>query len=81
MVVYYNKHLVNFDRMRKRGLDAPRPDATSWSFDQFAAAAKFASRPARGTKRRPCRRDAAGLAPFIESGGGRSSTMARTPRP
>ncbi|MCB8958295.1 MAG: extracellular solute-binding protein [Nocardioides sp.] len=70
MVVYYNKHLVNFDRMRKRGLDAPEPDATSWSFDQFAAAAKFASRPARGTKGVHVDATLPGLAPFIESGGG-----------
>ena len=70
MVVYYNKELVDFDRMSRRGLDAPEPDATSWSFDQFAAAARFASRPARGTKGVHIEATLPGLAPFIESGGG-----------
>lgn len=70
MVVYYNKQLVDFDRMRKRGLDAPDEGATSWSFDQFAAAAQFASRPARGTKGVQIDATLPGLSPFIESGGG-----------
>ena len=70
MVVYYNTDLVNFERMARRGLDAPDPDATSWSFDQFAAAAQFASRPERGTKGVHIDATLAGLSPFIESGGG-----------
>jgi multiple sugar transport system substrate-binding protein len=70
MVVYYNKDLVNFARMTRRGLDAPEPDATSWSFDQFSAAATFASRPSRGTKGVHIAATLPGLSPFIESGGG-----------
>ena len=69
-VIYYNKRLVNFDRMRARGLDVPDEDATSWSFDQFATAAEFASRPARGTKGVHIDPTIEGLSPFIESGGG-----------
>jgi multiple sugar transport system substrate-binding protein len=70
MVIYYNKQLVNFTRMAKRGLEAPDPDSTSWSFDQFSAAASFASRPARGTKGVHISATLPGLAPFIQSGGG-----------
>lgn len=70
MVVYYNKDLVNFARMQRRGLDAPEPDATGWSFDQFAAAAQFASRPARGTKGVHVAPTLSNLSPFILSGGG-----------
>lgn len=69
-LVYYNKRLVRFERMRNRGLDAPELDATSWSFDQFSAAAEFASRPARGTKGLHIAPTIEGLAPFIQSGGG-----------
>ncbi len=69
-VIYYNKRLVNFDRMRNRGLDAPDEDATSWTFDQFTAAAEFASRPARGAKGVHIAPTIAGLSPFIRSGGG-----------
>jgi multiple sugar transport system substrate-binding protein len=70
MVIYYNTRLVNFTRMAKRGLDAPNPDSTSWTFDQFAAAAQFASRPARGTKGVHIAATLPGLSPFVESGGG-----------
>lgn len=70
MVIYYNKQLVNFARMARRGLDAPDPDSTSWSFDQFAAAAQFASRPGRGTKGVHVSATLPGLSPFIDSGGG-----------
>jgi len=69
-VIYYNKRLVNFDRMRNRGLDVPDEDATSWTFDQFAAAAEFASRPAREAKGVHIAPTVEGLSPFIRSGGG-----------
>jgi len=69
-VIFYNKKLVRFPRMRNRGLDAPDPESTSWSFDQFAAAAEFASRPARGTKGVHIDPTIEGLTPFIQSGGG-----------
>jgi multiple sugar transport system substrate-binding protein len=70
MVIYYNRALVNFDRMRNRGLEAPDSDASSWSFEQFAAAADFAARPARGTKGVHIAATLSGLSPFITSGGG-----------
>lgn len=70
MVIYYNKALVNFTQMARRGLDAPGPDSTSWSFDQFSAAASFASRPGRGTKGVHIAATLPGLSPFIQSGGG-----------
>ncbi|HYF73573.1 MAG TPA: extracellular solute-binding protein [Nocardioides sp.] len=70
MVIYYNRALVNFDRMRNRGLPAPEPDASSWSFEQFAAAADFAARPKRETKGVHIAATLSGLAPFIASGGG-----------
>ena len=70
MVVYYNKDLVDFARMARRGLDAPDPDATSWSFEDFSAAASFASRPRRGTKGVHITPTLPALSPFIASGGG-----------
>lgn len=69
-LIYYNKRLVRFERMRNRGLDAPEAEATSWSFDQFVTAADFASRPARGSKGVHIAPTIEGLAPFIQSGGG-----------
>lgn len=70
MVIYYNRDLVNFKRMERRGLDAPDPEASSWKFEQFAAAADFAARPGRGTKGVHIGATLSGLAPFITSGGG-----------
>lgn len=70
MVIYYNKALVDFERMRARGLEAPDEEATSWSFEQFAAAAEFASRPRRDTKGVHISASLSGLGPFIDSGGG-----------
>ena len=76
MVIYYNKALVNFDKMTARGLDTPdlgteaEPRDPRWTFDQFAAAAQFATKPgkkSRGVYVDPSLR---GLAPFIYSGGG-----------
>ncbi|GAA5146080.1 sugar ABC transporter substrate-binding protein [Nocardioides marinquilinus] len=70
MVIYYNKRLVDFDLMRERGLPAPEDELEGWTFEEFAAAATFASRPrtgARGLSISPTLRS---LAPFIYSGGG-----------
>lgn len=71
MVIYYNTDLVDFERMRLRGLEVPEPDAQRWSFEEFAAAAEFATRPRRGTRGVHIEPTLAGLAPFIYSGGGR----------
>jgi multiple sugar transport system substrate-binding protein len=70
MVIYYNTRLVDFERMRARGLDAPDEDATAWTFEQFSAAAEFSSRTRRGTKGVHVAATLPGLSPFIESGGG-----------
>ncbi|MGB0099276.1 MAG: extracellular solute-binding protein [Nocardioides sp.] len=70
MVIYYNPDLVRFERMRARDLPAPEEDDTSWSFEEFSAAAEFASRPRLGTKGVHIAATLPGLSPFIESGGG-----------
>jgi multiple sugar transport system substrate-binding protein len=70
MVIYYNRQLVDLERMRTRGIDVPDDDAANWTFDQFVAAAEFASRPRRGTKGVHIAPTLPGLSPFIESGGG-----------
>ena len=70
MVIYYNTNLVDFTRMERRGLDVPSKPG-HWSFDQFSAAATFASRPAArsaGVHIDPTLR---ALSPFIYSGGGK----------
>ena len=72
-VIYYNTDLVDFDRMDARGLDVPDlTDASSirWNFDQFQAAAEFATRPRQGTRGLYIDPTLRGLAPFIVSGGG-----------
>lgn len=75
MVVYYNTELIDFERMAERGLEAPVPDEETGdierlTFDQFRAAAQFASRPRRGTKGVYVEPTLRGLAPFVYSGGG-----------
>lgn len=89
-VIYYNKDLIDFERMAERELPAPSPvdeedDRTtddpevegeeqptyaSWSFEEFRAAAQFASRPRRNTKGVHVEPSVRALAPFIYSGGG-----------
>ena len=75
-VVFYNTDLIDFERMAARGLDAPTPaaDGTSpdrWTFDQFRAAAEFATKPRRGSKGVYVDPSLTGLSPFIYSGGGK----------
>lgn len=87
MVIYYNTDLVNFDTMRRRGLDAPEDDseqgqqrlAPTWNFDQFTAAAQFAARPARHTRGVYIEPTLLGLSPFIMSGGGNVFDDAKAP--
>ena len=69
-VVFYNESMVDFDRMAARGTEIPADDNHRWSWDQFVAAAKFAARPARGTKGFAIDPTLLGLAPFVYSGGG-----------
>ncbi|MFN8195844.1 MAG: extracellular solute-binding protein [Nocardioidaceae bacterium] len=84
MVIYYNTDLVDFDKMRRRGLDAPEnadgadhPD--SWDFEQFSAAAQFATKPGRHTRGVYIEPSLLGLAPFIYSGGGKLFDDERAP--
>lgn len=77
MVIFYNRELVDFDRMALRGLDVPvetpndlRSLTQSWDFDEFTAAAEFASRPRRQTRGVYVEPTLEALAPFIYSGGG-----------
>ena len=75
MVIYYNTELIDFDRMRARGLQAPGSDDSeepprAWTFEQFSAAAEFATRPRRGSKGVSIDPTLSGFAPFIVSGDG-----------
>lgn len=76
MVIYYNKALVDFDAMREREIDVPNVDdedltkRPAWTYEQFQAAAEYASRPRRGEAGFYVAPTLRGLAPFIYSGGG-----------
>lgn len=72
MVIYYNKELVDFAKMRNRDISAPDPESDNphWTFDQFTAAAQFATKPRKRTRGVYIEPTLAGLAPFIYSGGG-----------
>jgi multiple sugar transport system substrate-binding protein len=67
-VVYVNQDLVDFERMANRGLDVP--SSRRWNWDQFVAAADFASRPGKGTKGVSVEPTLPGIAPFVYAGGG-----------
>lgn len=70
MVMYINTDLVDFDVMRERGIDTPSPTLASWNFEEFRAAAQFATR--KRTKSRGLSLDPnlASIAPYLYSGGG-----------
>jgi len=72
MVVYYNPKLVDFERMRARELPAPEEDEEhqGWTFEQFEAAAQFATRPRLHTRGLYVEPSLRGLSPFIYAGGG-----------
>ncbi len=69
-VVYYNTDLIDFDRMRARGLPAPSTTLRGWTFESFAAAADVATRPRRDTRGVYVPPTLLGLAPFVYSGNG-----------
>ena len=83
MVIYYNTDLVDFPTMVRRGLEAPDPPEgelpTSWNFEQFTAAAEFATRPRLDTRGVYIAPSLAGLSPFIYAGGGEVFDDNRTP--
>ncbi len=70
MVIFYNTDLVDFDKMRKRGLNAPDEELDGWDFEQFTAAAQFATRPGKRTRGVYIEPTLLGLSPFIYAGGG-----------
>lgn len=67
MVIYFNTSLIDFDTMADQGLPTPASN-NSWTFDQFAAAAEFATR--KGIKGLYIEPSLLGIAPFVYSGGG-----------
>jgi multiple sugar transport system substrate-binding protein len=71
MVIFYNSELVDFERMRQRDLPAPGDDDhKGWSFEQFASATRFATRPRKHTRGVYIDPTLRGLSPFLYSGGG-----------
>lgn len=77
MVIYYNTDLVDFEAMAARDLDVPTVDdedltkKPTWTLEQFQTAAAYASRPRRGIAGFYIAPTLRGLAPFIDSGGGK----------
>ena len=65
-VIYYNTRLVKLGRIPR---PPPQP-GQGWSFDQFAAAARWAVRHREGTTGMYVDPTMAGLSPFLYSGGG-----------
>ena len=76
MVIYYNTSSSTSRRWTTRGLDVPTVDdedltkRPTWTFEQFQAAAEYASRPRRGIAGFYVAPTLRGLAPFVYSGGG-----------
>ena len=70
MVIYYNKDLIDFEKMRERGLPAPVDELEGWNFEEFRAAAAFATRKRAGTRGVSIEPSLRSLAPFLLSGGG-----------
>jgi multiple sugar transport system substrate-binding protein len=74
-VIYYSKHLVKFGQMH---VDPPTP-GEGWSFDQFAATARWAVRHHPGASGLYVDPSLAGLASFLYSGGGALYDNATSP--
>ncbi len=70
MVIYRNTDLVDLERMAERELDVPAPDSSRFTFDEFRAAAEFATKPRKRSKGVYIEPSLRGLAPFVYSGGG-----------
>jgi multiple sugar transport system substrate-binding protein len=68
-VMFLNTDLVDFERMAARGLPLPS-SPTQWFFSEFAAAARFATRPRRGIRGVHVAPTLQGLAPWVLAGGG-----------
>jgi multiple sugar transport system substrate-binding protein len=78
MVMYYNTKLINFARMKRRGLDVPGLPGR-WTFDEFSEAAKFAARPATRSAGLHIDSTLSALAPFVYAGGGQVFDDSVTP--
>lgn len=78
MVIFYNTELVDFETMIARGLPAPT-EGLNWNFEQFVAAAEFASRPKSSTRGIHVDPTLRGLAPFIYAAGGEVFDDAEAP--
>lgn len=71
-VIYYNTDLVDFPRMKATGLKVPgSSENKSWTFEDFATAATFASTVRKGAFGFAIDPSVSGLAPFVYSGGGK----------
>ncbi len=70
MVIYRNTDLVDFERMSELELDVPAPESNRFTFEEFRAAAEFATKPRKRSKGVYIEPSLRGLAPFIFSGGG-----------
>lgn len=68
-VVYVNTELVDLERMEARGLPVPGTP-TQWDYEEFAAAARFATRPRRGVRGVHVQPTLQGLTPWVLAGGG-----------
>ena len=79
MVIYRNTDLVDFERMAELELDTPSPESSRFTFDEFAAAAEFATKPRRRSKGVYIEPSLRGLAPFVYSGGGEIFDAGDTP--
>ncbi len=69
-VMYVNTDLVEFDRMRLRGLPVPEDGLSGWDLEEFAAAVEFATRTRLKTRGLTIDPTLEGLAPYLYSGGG-----------
>ncbi|HWU22857.1 MAG TPA: extracellular solute-binding protein [Nocardioides sp.] len=77
MVIYYNTDLIDLDAMRRRGMNVPPIDRSSFTLDEFRGVARYAARDGMaGLAIEPTLR---GLAPFIYSGGGQLFDNTTTP--
>jgi multiple sugar transport system substrate-binding protein len=81
MVMYYNTELIDFERMRARELPVPEEEEThdGWTWEEFRAAAEFASRPRKHTRGLYVEPSVRGLSPFIYAGGGQVYNDDREP--
>ncbi|WP_110239655.1 extracellular solute-binding protein [Nocardioides gilvus] len=69
MVLFVNEKLVDFEKMKARGLNTTHRD-DRWNMVDFEEAARFGTRPARKIAGLHIESTVRGLAPFILSAGG-----------